>query len=296
MAGKTNKFISVLLCAAVFTVFSCFYCVHTSALSSEIQGNTVCEVLGINPRVYFNWLLSHQEDDYYLGTPYKPGDYRNPNGDCGGAYGSSDSKGTAAMNCTGFVWHVLTTASGLSGGDSSSLPAMSGWVSFYTNNNISRRYFNSKEEMLNSGYLEKGDLIWMFENSEYTLSNYNHVGIYWGNGTTDVLWHSSNQGYSGGNRLNSNVISEIIPAAQDAKLYLVLKAGASFEDTEGDFNLDGALTSDDVTILQSYLAGIISGGNYIYNFTCSDINRDGKTDILDVTLLQNMIAKSDLDK
>lgn len=198
---------------------------NAAALSAEVKGNTVSQVLGIDPKVYLEWLYSHESDNYYLGTPYKPYDHRNPNGDCSGAYGSLDTAGVAGMNCTGFVWHVLTKAAKLSGGDSSSLPAVSGWVSFYTGNNISRRYFSSKEEMLSSGYLEKGDIIWMFETSEYALSDYNHVGIYWGDGTTDVLWHSSNQGYSDGIKINGNVISRIVPAASNAQLYVVLKMG-----------------------------------------------------------------------
>lgn len=225
MNKRTKSIISLLLCLSMLSALVCFSSVSAGALPAEVKGRTFSEVLGMDPEIYLNWLSSHENDNYYLGTPYKSGDHRNPNGDCEGAYGSQDSYGVPSMNCTGFVWHVLTTATRLSGGDSSSLPAMSGWVSFYNNNNISRRYFSTKEDMLNSGYLEKGDIIWMFEGSEYALSNYNHVGIYWGDGTSDLLWHSSNQGYFNGSRLNANIISTVIPAAQNAQLYVVLKMG-----------------------------------------------------------------------
>lgn len=221
---NTKSIISLLLC---FTVLFSVLCFSTGeeAAAEEVKGKTLSEAVGIDPYVYLSWLYSHEDDGYYLGTPYKPYDRRNPNGDCAGANGASDYPGVAAMNCTGFVWHVLTKAAEASGGNASAIPAMQGWVSFYKNNNISRRYFSSKQEMLNSGYLDKGDIIWMFESSEYALSDYNHVGIYWGDGTSDVLWHSSNQGYENGVRLNGNALTSIIPAASNAQLYVVLKVG-----------------------------------------------------------------------
>lgn len=222
---KTKRIITLFLCLSLFSSLLCFSAATPDAASNEVKGKTLSQAVGMDPYVYLNWLYSHQDDNYYLGTPYKPYDRRNPNGDCSGAYGASDYYGVAAMNCTGFVWHVLTKATNASGGNSSAIPAMQGWVSFYKNNNISRKYFSSKSEMLSSGYLDKGDIIWMFENSESSLSNYNHVGIYWGDGTSDVLWHSSNQGYENGTRLNGNAITSIIPAASNAKLYVVLKVG-----------------------------------------------------------------------
>ena len=41
------------------------------------------------------------------------GDNRNPAGDCQGANGQTDIPGSAVMNCTGFVWHVMYKASGM---------------------------------------------------------------------------------------------------------------------------------------------------------------------------------------
>lgn len=165
--------------------------VGAKTTSNEIVGKTVAEVLGMDGNTYINWLYSHQSDKYYLTTPYKGWDHRNPNGDKANAYGYLDTKNVAGMNCTGFVWHVLMKATKASGGNYSIIPALSGWVSFYRNNNISRRYFSSKTEMLNSGYLEKGDIIWMFiHGSEDISDDNNHIGIYWGNGQSDVFWNS----------------------------------------------------------------------------------------------------------
>ena len=190
---------------------------------NEVKGKTVAEVLGMDPVKYFAWLNSHTTDDYYLGTPYMPYDHRNPNGDCAGAYGTLDKKGVPGMNCTGFVWHVLYKATKESGGNTSMIPALgrTQWLNFYQNNNISRKYFSSKQEMLNSGYLDKGDIIWMYVNGEEYISNdYHHVGIYWGDGKSDAFWHSLD---AGGN-IQGNVQSIITPKKPNINvMYQVLK-------------------------------------------------------------------------
>lgn len=227
---KMKKRLLAMLMVLIMTsiaVLSCVSLIANAAESSEIKGNTVCDVLGMDPDIYMNWLLQHETDDYYLGTPYRGYDYRNPNGDCNGAYGEYDIKGQAGMNCTGFVWHVLYKATKNSGGNTSIIPALGRyvWLDFYQSNNISRRYFNSKEEMLNSGYLSKGDIIWcLVDGEEYIPNDDHHVGIYWGDGHSDVLWHSS--GNTGTNFLG-NVITKIIPKYDDDIMYMVLKVGAS---------------------------------------------------------------------
>ena len=217
---KRSISITLSIIIVALTLFSTLIVPANAA--TEVKGKTIAQVLGMDGGVYMEWLQSHENDSYYLGTPYGEGDYRNPNGDCKGAYGNLDTKGVAAMNCTGFVWHVLMKATKSSGGTTSIIPAMSGWVTFYRNNNISRKYFSSKAEMLESGYLEKGDIIWMFQNgSEATISAYNHVGIYWGDGSSDVFWHSLN----GGSNLQGNVRSKIVPKQNNNVLYVAIKGG-----------------------------------------------------------------------
>lgn len=207
----------------VITVLISGLCWPAGAAGREVKGKTIAQVLGMDGATYINWLSSHEKDSYYLGTPYKEYDYRNPKGDCSHAYGAYDKKGAAAMNCTGFVWHALYRPTKASGGKSSLIPAVTGWVTFYQKYQISRRYFTSKAEMLASGYLEKGDIIWMFVgNSETALSNYHHVGIYWGDGHSDVLWHSSSVT---GTSAKANVISKIIPVRDQKVLYVAIKAG-----------------------------------------------------------------------
>lgn len=224
----TNKILAFLLLLTMLgMMMGSFSLSASAAVPAEVKGKTVSQVLGMDPDIYMNWLLLHETDDYYLGTPYHGYDYRNPNGDCSGAYGTYDKKGQPGMNCTGFVWHVLYKATKASGKDTSSIPALGRmkWYNFYNNNKISRKYFSSKSEMLNSGYLEKGDIIWMYVNGTELIANdYHHVGIYWGDGHSDVFWHSSD---NTGSNLKGNVVSKVIPKLDQNITYMVLKVGAS---------------------------------------------------------------------
>lgn len=214
---------------------------------SEYGSNSLADVAGVNRESIMNWLGGHVSTDYYLSTPYNPGwiensgmsaDYRNPNGDCQGAYGAGDTEGQAGMNCTGFVWHALTKAGG------TEIPALSGWVSFIRNNNIRYRTYTGSDitDIINTilyedDWIEPGDIIWMWDAAagkmnnglSYGVSNYHHVGIYIGaafdnsdpynvspgwfhkdNGDINGFWHSTDHGipdsYAPG-----NMISNILP-------------------------------------------------------------------------------------
>lgn len=220
-----NRTFAVLLTIALLLSMIPLSSVSASAATvpSEVKGKTISQVLGMNPQTYMDWLTSHEYDNYYIGTPYETYDYRNPNGDCKGAYGKYDTPGKAAMNCTGFVWHVLYKATKASGGNTDIIPADIGWYTFYTSNNISRKYFSSKSEMLKSGYLTKGDIIWMFNGSETSIKDDHHIGIYWGDGKSDILWHSID---AVGNK-RGNVQTVITPKANNP-LYVVVKMGVPY--------------------------------------------------------------------
>ncbi|MEE1087043.1 MAG: cohesin domain-containing protein [Schaedlerella sp.] len=201
--------------------------------------NTIEDVLGCSRAEVLNTLEAHVNDTYYLTTPYVSGDHRNPNGDCYYNYGI-DTYGVAAMNCTGFVWHVLTS----SGGAKNSVPAMSGWVSLVKNNNIEyRTYVNSSSEsdliktIIEDGYATPGDIIWTWDGSQYldasshlclSGSSVHHVGIYIGDyfdyihttgknwlsvsDSKDRWWHSTNylasqKGFSGNQTTNISPIT-----------------------------------------------------------------------------------------
>lgn len=213
----------------------------------EYGSNSLAEAAGVSRESVMNWLGSHVATDYYLSTPYNPGwienagmsaDYRNPNGDCQGAYGAGDTEGQAGMNCTGFVWHVLTKAGG------KGIPALSGWVSFLRDNHIKYRTYIGSDttDIINTilyadGWIEPGDIIWLWDANagqmqnglSYGISNYHHVGIYIGaafdhadpynappgwfhkkEGDINGFWHSTDHGipdsYEPG-----NMITNILP-------------------------------------------------------------------------------------
>ena len=61
-----------------------------------------------------------------------------------------------------------------------------GWVSIYD--------FKTKSEMLRSGVLEKGDIIWIWNENEggkYGISDTHHIGFFWGDTPYENrFWHS----------------------------------------------------------------------------------------------------------
>lgn len=186
----------------------------TAADYKEYGNTPFASVLGMDTEIYMNWLKSHENDDYYLTTPYIGGDYRSPKGDI-------SYNGFEGMNCTGFVWHVLWTATKESSGKHTLVPGMSGWVKFYKNNDIKRYRFETKDDMLASGKLSKGDIIWIFDsNGEAGRSGTHHIGIYWGNGSSDIWWHSLN-GIQVGMAADANMISHI-GSLVDPYYYIVL--------------------------------------------------------------------------
>lgn len=255
---KIKRIISIILCVTVLfgttlatTAQAATASASVSALPAEVKGTTLCSALNMDFQKYMDWLKAHEKNNYYIGTPYKGYDHRNPKGDCGGAYGKNDVKGVAAMNCTGFVWHVLYKATKASGGNTSIIPALSGWYTFYSSHKITRKYFSSKSAMLNSGYLEKGDIIWMFDGSETVLSDYHHIGIYWGDGKSDVLWHSID---AVGNK-SGNIQTVITPKAR-GPIYMVLKM------TTPKNKLELTKTSSNTAITNKNNAYSLSGAVY----------------------------------
>lgn len=177
------------------------------------------EVLGTTYDKLTSWLKSHDnkssKSNYYIGTPFVMDDHRMPNGDRSSRYATGNyglPTYSPMLNCTGFVWHVLQSVSSRK----SLVPAESGWVTLYRDYNISRYYFTSKSAMLNSGVLEKGDIIWQFcTESEYYGSAYNHIGIYYGDGKSNVFWHSAGK---------ANAITEVRGCGRPVTFCVVVKA------------------------------------------------------------------------
>ena len=72
-----------------------------------------------------------------------------------------------------------------------------GWVSIYD--------FKTKSEMLRSGVLEKGDIIWIWNENEggkYGISDTHHIGFFWhsapngGNQISPITGLSNNVSYT----------------------------------------------------------------------------------------------------
>ena len=211
-------------------------------------GNRIEDVIPNATRTNVNnWLHSHENDNYYLGTPYPersdgsfiPGrnggtDTRNPNGDCQGENGYDDIAGQAMMNCTGFVWHVLYKASGMDYQAAyDRIPAWGGvgagnWRDFLRNNGIEYRTYQSENpdkinELLHSivgldGYIEKGDIIWTWDGAvggdglPAGTSGSHHVGIYTGVGSNyNEWWHSLGYSVYMNKYYNTNFKSLVMP-------------------------------------------------------------------------------------
>ena len=155
-------------------------------------------------------LEAHEDDNYYLGTPYAGGDAQSPNGD------TSYNSGAAGMNCAGFISYVLRKA-GLdaettmeimhktpvsqfgSGLPYDWLAGASNYKNLIENGNISAYAFRTKQELLSSGLAEKGDIILMWwSNSPGADGADNHIGFFWGKASDDdVMWHSGTEPSSG---------------------------------------------------------------------------------------------------
>ena len=135
-----RRFITAALSAliVVFSVHPCFASIIDN--HGTYKYATVTDLLGITRSDIVQWLSSHENDDYYLGTPYcyRTGDIINgiavpenfdihgtkwgiwPYGNAVFPYvyspnGEIVSGGVAQMNCGGFVHHVLTHASNKNG-------------------------------------------------------------------------------------------------------------------------------------------------------------------------------------
>ena len=76
-----------------------------NTVKSEVEGGTnYMTSVGVTRQAIVRELEAHEDDNYYLGTPYAGGDAQSPNGD------ASYNSGTVGMNCAGFISYVLRKA------------------------------------------------------------------------------------------------------------------------------------------------------------------------------------------
>ena len=241
---KKSKVLTAVMTAVLIFQSACptglAYAAQKSGVSAYAAGQTIDQALGATKTVE-SVLSQHENDEYYLTTPYGN---KGPHGEGGaidtwdcwkpkGEYGSG-----AYMNCAGFVVAVLRAC----GADTSIIgnyTAKDGynrgnetnafkWDEYCRDNNAVSYTFSSKEQMLASGILEKGDIIYM-EPADWNHSNSDcHIGFFWGsNSSEDLFWHSSShadgivKGYFP-NSAGGNVISKITPK-YPVRYYRVIK-------------------------------------------------------------------------
>ena len=241
---KKSKVLTAVMTAVLIFQSACptglAYAAQKSGVSAYAAGQTIDQALGATKTVE-SVLSQHENDEYYLTTPYGN---KGPHGEGGaidtwdcwkpkGEYGSG-----AYMNCTGFVVAVLracgantsiignyTATDGYNRGNETNAYK---WNEYCRDNNAVSYTFSSKEQMLASGILEKGDIIYM-EPADWNHSNSDcHIGFFWGsNSSEDLFWHSSShadgivKGYFP-NSAGGNVISKITPK-YPARYYRVIK-------------------------------------------------------------------------
>ena len=241
---KKSKVLTAVMTAVLIFQSACptglAYAAQKSGVSAYAAGQTIDQALGATKTVE-SVLSQHENDEYYLTTPYGN---KGPHGEGGaidtwdcwkpkGEYGSG-----AYMNCAGFVVAVLracgadtsiignyTAKDGYNRGNETNA---SKWDEYCRDNNAVSYTFGSKEQMLASGILEKGDIIYM-EPADWNHSNSDcHIGFFWGsNSSEDLFWHSSShadgivKGYFP-NSAGGNVISKITPK-YPVRYYRVIK-------------------------------------------------------------------------
>ena len=241
---KKSKVLTAVMTAVLIFQSACptglAYAAQKSGVSAYAAGQTIDQALGATKTVE-SVLSQHENDEYYLTTPYGN---KGPHGEGGaidtwdcwkpkGEYGSG-----AYMNCTGFVVAVLracgadtsiignyTANDGYNRGNETNAYK---WDEYCRDNNAVSYTFGSKEQMLASGILEKGDIIYM-EPADWNHSNSDcHIGFFWGsNSSEDLFWHSSShadgivKGYFP-NSAGGNVISKITPK-YPVRYYRVIK-------------------------------------------------------------------------
>ena len=237
-----------------------------NTVKSEVEGGTnYMTSVGVTRQAIVRELEAHEDDNYYLGTPYAGGDAQSPNGD------ASYNSGTVGMNCAGFISYVLRKA-GLdaettmeimhqtpvnqygSGLPYDWLAGASNYKNLIENGNISAYAFRTKQELLSSGLAEKGDIILMWwSNSPGADGADNHIGFFWGKASDDdVMWHSGTEPGSG------NQISAITPKTPGS-FYILIKIEPL---QPKEYTVTLTKTSADVSITQGNSAYSLAGATY----------------------------------
>lgn len=156
---------------------------------------TIDQYLGAD-RTLVSHLKYYENSTYYLGTKYYGGFLKTGIESCLVPRGASNYNGTTnGMNCTGFVACALRSVGADLTKITTRLPGhyanASNWNDFVDTYNIKSYRFTSISEMLSSGVLKKGDIIY-FEPDWSRADDDCHIGIFWGDSSNDnKFWHST---------------------------------------------------------------------------------------------------------
>ena len=192
----------------------------------ELEGGTrTLSDLGVTRAALLKELEAHEHDNFYLGTPYFPGDYQSPNGD-------TSYNGKAGMNCGGFVSYVLRKAGlraqeamGLiklvpgqsslfgSGKPYDLLAGASNYRNLIKNAGLEAYVFSSPFKLISSGKAEKGDILFIDKGPNAKPGEDTHIGFYWEDSLFRTMWQSGGYG---------NSIGMIVEATSDP-VYIIIK-------------------------------------------------------------------------
>ena len=215
--------------------------VPVAANGMVLPENYVNDYLGFTRTDLVRYLVEHADD--YLDTPYTYDSLANPVlGPDGG------------MQCETFLWHAMFQVSTTNRGDvpcgiarTEPLGNGGGWVNWAYYHGVEPLEFATKQEMLASGVLEKGDIIWSFDAAgPYGLSSANHAGFFWGDTPyEDKFWHTTREteekvlaGKADGNR-----ITQIMSVSSNPSVWWVFKMAPDEEYNVTDWARKPALTA-----------------------------------------------------
>ena len=170
---------------------------HTK--STQVYYNPIgsSTVLGVSRISLVTWLMSHQYDSYYLGTRYSSGFSYDT---CLYPNGSPRWDGFTGMNCTGFVAHAYSAVGGnvsAIGWNNSHSPWAGGpggggyinawrWYGYACDSGCKMYEYRTVQDMLNSGYAQKGDIIFFKTDGSIDC----HIGFFWGDTPYEnKMWH-----------------------------------------------------------------------------------------------------------
>ena len=211
-------FALILVCASLSASIAYLFALPVDAVDTRPY---IGDRYGISREDIVRWLQSHENDYYYIGTPYGKLAYTAPNGDptCTINPGYSTG-GQPLMNCAGFVAHVVYKCGldvakwngylrenypalynrqnyNLASADMWYLHVTGDSTGFQGNKELTGAFryysFPSLFAALDSGRMRKGDLFIFWPKEGYAKDRVyqdSHIGVYWGDYPGEnKFWH-----------------------------------------------------------------------------------------------------------